>query len=47
LAPNGMASFARFIDAKGAEDLRAYVLSEARGAATPPADGARGPGPKS
>ncbi|MDZ4321961.1 MAG: PQQ-dependent dehydrogenase, methanol/ethanol family, partial [Phenylobacterium sp.] len=35
LASRGMASFSRFIDAKGAEDLRAYVLSEARGAAAP------------
>ena len=30
LAPRGMASFSRFLDAKGAEDLRAYILTEAR-----------------
>jgi PQQ-dependent dehydrogenase (methanol/ethanol family) len=29
-ASRGMASFARFFDAKGAEDIRAYVISEAR-----------------
>ena len=48
LAERGMASFSRFFDAKGAEDLRAYVLSEAKGAAAPavaPAKG--GPPPKS
>ncbi|WP_332766101.1 PQQ-dependent dehydrogenase, methanol/ethanol family [Phenylobacterium sp.] len=47
LATRGMASFSRFFDAKGAEDLRAYVLTEARGAAAPavaPAKG--GPPPK-
>ena len=35
-ATRGMASFSRFIDAKGAEDIRAYVISEARKAATAP-----------
>ena len=35
-APRGMASFSRFIDAKGAEDIRAYVISEARKAASSP-----------
>ncbi|HEY0648958.1 PQQ-dependent dehydrogenase, methanol/ethanol family [Phenylobacterium sp.] len=47
LAPRGMAGFSRFFDARGAEDLRAYLLTEARGAATaavPPAKG--GPPPK-
>lgn len=48
LAPRGMASFSRFIDAKGAEDLRAYVLSEARGVKSPTAAPAKGgPPPKS
>ncbi len=42
LAERGMASFSRFIDAKGAEDLRAYVLSEARGAAAPAVPPAKG-----
>ena len=42
LAERGMASFSRFIDAKGAEDLRAYVLSEARGAAAPAVPAAKG-----
>ncbi|MDP3855485.1 PQQ-dependent dehydrogenase, methanol/ethanol family [Phenylobacterium sp.] len=47
LASRGMASFSRFTDAKGAEDLRAYVLTEARGAATPAAAPAKGgPPPK-
>ena len=49
LAERGMASFSRFIDAKGAEDLRAYVLTEARAvqaeAKAAPAKG--GPAPKS
>ena len=35
LAPRGMASFKRFISEKEAEDLRAYVISEAKGAAAP------------
>jgi len=48
LAERGMASFSRFIDAKGAEDLRAYVLSEAKGAAAPAVPPAKGgPPPKS
>jgi mono/diheme cytochrome c family protein len=53
LAERGMASFSRFIDAKGAEDLRAYVLTEARAvqgaAAAPPAAAPAkgGPPPKS
>ncbi len=42
LAERGMASFSRFIDAKGAEDLRAYVLSEARGAPAPVVPAAKG-----
>ncbi|MFN3511811.1 MAG: PQQ-dependent dehydrogenase, methanol/ethanol family [Phenylobacterium sp.] len=47
LAPRGMASFSRFIDARGAEDLRAYVLSEARKTSrAPTVEGARGPAPK-
>jgi quinohemoprotein ethanol dehydrogenase len=39
-ASRGMASFARFMSAKDAEDVRAYVLSEARKAAEgkPPAN---------
>jgi PQQ-dependent dehydrogenase (methanol/ethanol family) len=38
-ASRGMASFSRFFDAKGAEDIRAYVIQEARTAqaAAPPA----------
>ena len=42
LAPRGMASFSRFIDAKGAEDLRAYVLTEARTAQAKQAAGPKG-----
>lgn len=35
-ASRGMASFARFLSPKDAEDIRAYVLTEARKAATTP-----------
>jgi quinohemoprotein ethanol dehydrogenase len=46
---NGMASFARFLSPQDAEDVRAYVLTEAkRPGATPPAASAKGgPPPKS
>ena len=43
LAPNGMASFSRFLDAKDAEDIRAYLLSEARKGAPAAGGGAKGP----
>jgi len=33
LAERGMASFSRFLNAKDAEDIRAYILSEAHAAA--------------
>ncbi|MGA0606417.1 PQQ-dependent dehydrogenase, methanol/ethanol family [Phenylobacterium sp. VNQ135] len=36
-APRGMASFARFMTPKDAEDIRAYVIKEARTAAAAPA----------
>ena len=44
-APRGMASFAAYMSPKEAEDIRAYVIQEARTAAAPPqtAQGARGP----
>ena len=45
LAPRGMASFARFLSPKDAEDIRAYILSEAKGAGGPPAASAKGPAP--
>ncbi|MDP1874348.1 PQQ-dependent dehydrogenase, methanol/ethanol family [Phenylobacterium sp.] len=35
LAPRGMASFSRFLSAAEAENIRAYVLTEARKGATP------------
>ncbi|MET0274735.1 MAG: PQQ-dependent dehydrogenase, methanol/ethanol family [Phenylobacterium sp.] len=48
LAPRGMASFARFLTPQDAEDVRAYVISEARNAAGTPAvaQGTKGPAPK-
>ena len=47
LAPRGMASFARFLTPKDAEDVRAYVIQEARNAAAAPAtaQGSRTPAP--
>ena len=44
-AANGMASFARFLSPADAEDIRAYVLSEAKGGAAAPAaaQGAKAP----
>jgi quinohemoprotein ethanol dehydrogenase len=47
LAERGMASFSRFISPKDAEDLRAYVLSEAKGAAAPVVPPAKGGPPPS
>jgi PQQ-dependent dehydrogenase (methanol/ethanol family) len=47
LAPRGMASFRRYLTPKDAEDVRAYVISEAKGAAPDTAQGARTPAPKS
>ncbi|MDX5332051.1 MAG: c-type cytochrome, partial [Caulobacteraceae bacterium] len=43
LAPRGMASFSRFLTPEQAENIRAYVLAEARrgGAAPPPQSAAR------
>ncbi|WP_411288589.1 PQQ-dependent dehydrogenase, methanol/ethanol family [Phenylobacterium sp.] len=41
-ASRGMASFARFVTPKEAEDLRAYVISEAKGAALPAVAPAKG-----
>jgi PQQ-dependent dehydrogenase (methanol/ethanol family) len=47
LAANGMASFSRFLDPRGAEDIRAYVLAEAKGAAAPAVPPTKGgPPPK-
>jgi mono/diheme cytochrome c family protein len=44
-APRGMASFARFLTPKDAEDIRAYVISEAKGAPAPPVLPPRGGAP--
>ena len=43
LAPRGMASFSRFLTPQQAEDVRAYVLAEARkgGTPVPPSAGAK------
>ncbi|HVI32225.1 PQQ-dependent dehydrogenase, methanol/ethanol family [Phenylobacterium sp.] len=47
LAPRGMASFSRFLTPKDAEDVRAYVIQEARNASAAPAtaQGSRTPAP--
>jgi mono/diheme cytochrome c family protein len=48
-APKGMASFARFLTPQDAEDIRAYVITEAKtaaaAAANPPAQGAKAAAP--
>ncbi|MCR5878467.1 cytochrome c [Phenylobacterium sp. J367] len=48
LAPRGMASFQRFLSPQDAEDVRAYVISEAKtaaAAAPQAAQGAKAPAP--
>jgi quinohemoprotein ethanol dehydrogenase len=46
-AHNGMASFARFLNAGEVEDIRAYLISLAKGAPTPAVESAKGgPGVK-
>jgi quinohemoprotein ethanol dehydrogenase len=45
LGPRGMAGFARFLTPQDAEDVRAYVISEAKGAAPEAGQGARTPAP--
>jgi quinohemoprotein ethanol dehydrogenase len=41
-AHNGMASFARFLNAGEVEDIRAYLISLAKGAPTPAVESAKG-----
>ncbi len=38
-APKGMASFSRFLNATQAEDIRAFILQEAKATAAPPSKG--------
>jgi PQQ-dependent dehydrogenase (methanol/ethanol family) len=42
-APAGMASFSRFLSTQDAEDIRAYVIAEAKGTAPVAAQGAKAP----
>jgi quinohemoprotein ethanol dehydrogenase len=44
-APHGMASFARFLTPADAEDIRAYVITEARKAQAAPASSPKATAP--